>query len=197
MELIDRANIIDLFFLILCLRVVYAAMVRGYICEIFKLISLLTASFLAFQYYASFADSIAKNLSFLNGKYIYFLSFLMISGTTTLAFSLLRLIVLFLARSEKPEETRRKAKWVLFFAGAARAAYSSSIILFVIYLSGLNPLNYQHSLSFTAFSKIAPKIYLESFKLAAGKIEKKNDNIAVNKEVEEYYEAERSVPGNN
>lgn len=192
MELVARGSFIDLLFLILSLRIIYMAMVRGYLCEVFKLTSLITASFFAFHYYSPLGDSIVGKISFLNKQYVYFLAFLGIFTTTTSVFSLLRLIVLFLAKREKSEEPKLKVKWILFFSGVFRAAYLSSVIIFIIYLSTFASENLQRSLSYAALRKVAPKIYLESLKLTGGN-SKNKDRKSINKEVEEYYEAKESL----
>jgi len=171
------------------------AMVRGYLCEVFKLMSLLIASFLAFYYYSLLGDSIFNKISFLNEQYVYFLAFLGIFTTVTLIFSFLRLIVLFLAKREKAENPKPKVKWVLFFSGAFRALYLSSIIIFVIYLSPLDSESFQQSLSGVVCKKIAPKIYLQSFKLVIKN--GKNKDKKANKEVKEYYEAKEPLSSNS
>lgn len=86
-----------------------------------------------------------------------------------------------------------KARIVLFFLGAFRASLIGSVIFFSLHLSPLDSKYYRHSISYSIFKDISPKIYLVALK-GYGKF---NSKIVANKEVEEYYEAEKPLPGNN
>ena len=190
MEISGSQTLIDLLFLILCLRVIYISISRGIIRENFKIGGLLLGSFFAFQYYSSLADSISDKIPFLNRGYFLLFSFLLILLGIRLIFTLFRLIVTFFF---KKDEVYLKERVLLFFLGAFRASLVGSIIFFALYLSPLDSKYFCHSISYSVFKNIGPKIYLIAFKV----YDKVSPKILVNKEVEEYYEVKKPLPGNS
>ena len=180
MEIPARAEFIDLIFLILCLRIIYISVSRGIVQESFKLIGLLVASFFAFHYYSLLGDAIQNKISFLNREYLYFTSFLLILLGVRTVFNLLRLIVTLLFKIGHASPTER---WLGLFLGGVRAVFLSSIIIFLLVLSPLNPKYFSNSLSYAFFKNIAPKIYLLSYNLYS----KFNSSSVSNEEVERYY----------
>jgi len=190
MEISGNQVLIDLLFLILCLRVIYISISRGIVRENFKIGGLLLGSFFAFQYYSSLADSISDKIPFLSRGYFFLFSFLLILLGIRLTCTLFRLIVSFFF---KRDEIYLKEKILLFFLGAFRASLIGSIIFFLLYLSPLDSKYFCHSISYSVFKNIGPKIYLIAFKV----YDKASSKIVVNKEVEEYYEAEKLLPGNS
>jgi len=190
MEISGSQTLIDLVFLILCLRVVYSSISRGIVCESFKLVGLLLGSFFAFHYYFSLADKISDKIPFLSREYFLLFSFLLILLGIRLIFTLSRLIVTFFF---KKKEIYFKERVMLFFLGAFRVFLMGSIIFFSLYLSPLDSKHFCHSISYSISKNVGPKIYLLAFKV----YDKFSSKIVVNKEIEEYYEAEESLPGNS
>jgi len=190
MEISGSQTVIDLVFLILCLRVVYVSISRGIVCESFKLAGLLLGSFFAFHYYSSLADKISDKIPFLSREYFLLFSFLLILLGVRLIFTLSRLIVTFFF---KKDEVYFKERVMVFFLGAFRASLIGSTIFFALYLSPLDSKHFCHSISYSIFKNVGPKIYLAAFKV----YDKFGSKIVVNKEVEEYYEAEKPLPGNS
>ena len=82
---------------------------------------------------------------------------------------------------------------MLFFLGAFRASLIGSLIFFLLYLSPLDSKHFCHSISYSIFKNIGPKVYLVAVKV----YDKFNYKIVANKEVEEYYEAEKPLPRNS
>ena len=179
---------IDLFFLIICLRVIYISISRGVLRESFKIIGLFFGSFFAFQYYFSLSDSISKKISFLNKEYFLFGSFFLILLGVGLVFAFTGLIAAFLFRKK---EMCPKERLLSFFFGAFRASFLVSVILFLLHLSPLDSKHFCHTIAYNITKNIGPKIYLMSFKM----YNKFNPEAAVNKEVEEYYEVKKSLSG--
>ena len=190
MEISGSQTFIDLVFLILCLRVVYISISRGIVPESFKLAGLLLGSFFAFHYYSSLADKINDKIPFLSRGYFLLFSFLLILLGIRLIFTLSRLIVTFFF---KKDEVCFKERVLLFFLGAFRASFIGSIIFFSLYLSPLDSKHFCHSISYSIFKNVGPKIYLVAFKV----YDKVSSKIVVNKEVEEYYETEKPLSGNS
>lgn len=181
MEISGEEVFIDLFFLILCLRVIYSAVTRGIIQESFKIVGLLAGAFLAFQYYTFLGDKIEGKLAFLNEEYLGFFSFLLIFLGTVMIFSLIRLIVSFLAVKGEVPFTER---WLLLVLGVFRAAFLSSVIVFLIYLFPFGSKHFSHPVPSVIFRKIAPQVYLWS--LAAYAKLNPQSTLTANQAVREY-----------
>ena len=190
MEITARAALIDLFFLILCLRIIYISVSKGALQEIFKIVGLVLSSLLAFHFYSFLGNSISNKVTIIGKDYLYFISFLIIFLGIGAIINLIRLI---LALLFKREEVPRPERWLGLFIGGFRAAYLSSIILFLLYLSPLGLHYFSDTLAYKIFKPVAPKIYLLSFKV----YNKLYTEAEVNKEVEEYYETKQSLSGNS
>jgi uncharacterized membrane protein required for colicin V production len=190
MEITARAALIDLFFLILCLRIIYISVSKGALQEFFKALGLLLSALFAFHFYSFLGKSINDKIAFLSKEYLYFFSFLAIFLGIGAIFNLLRLIAALLF---KQEVVPRPQRWAGFFIGVFRASFLSSIIFFLLYLSPLNSQYFNDTVSYKVFKQIAPKIYLLSFKI----YNKFDKQAEINKEVEVYYEVKRSLPGNS
>ena len=189
MKIFGSQIFIDLVFLILCLRVIYISISRGIVREIFKLTGLFLGSFFAFHYYFSLANNISDKIPFLNREYFLLFSFLVILLGVRLIFTFSRLITAFFF---KREEICLKERVALFFLGAFRTSLLGSVIFFSLYLSPLDSKYFCHSISYSIFKNIGPKIYLTAFKI----YDKISFKTVVNKEVEEYYEAKNPLPRN-
>lgn len=195
MEIIEKLELIDLFFLILCLRISYIAVSGGILKEILKILGLLCGSILAFHYYPFLAIRIEDKflfLSFLRQKErsFCFVSYLLIFVATLIVISLLRGIVIYFFKKEK---ISIKEKLSSLFAGLLRFVFLASIIIFFFYLTSLHPKYYSNSVSYRVFKNIAPQTYLVFFKF----YNKFDSQIKINKEVEEYYETKKFLSGSN
>ena len=183
-------NLIDFFFLLLCLRVVYSAIARGIVSEAFKMAGLLTGAFFAFHYH-SFVRDTFTNISFLNQQYVDFLSFIAIFVSVTTLFGIARLIVTLLF---KRKDISSRERWAMLFVGTARAIFLTSIMLFALYLSPLNNENIVNCLSFRLFKNVAPRTYLMMSHLYR---HPGVSEITTNKEVEEYHETATTLSGSD
>ena len=179
MEVIFKAEFIDLFFLILCLRVIYISISRGLISENFKIVGILFSSFFAFQYFAFLGDVLRNKVLFLNVEYLYLASFVLIFFAIYTVFGLMRLIATLLCRKR---ESSIGKNWLLLFMGGFRAVFLSSVIIFVLCLSPLDSKHFRNSISFNLFSNVAPKIYFVSL----GVYNLINPEAVLNPKVEEY-----------
>ena len=187
MGVFTQANFIDLFFLILCLRIIYIAVSRGALREGFKLMGLLAGSLCAFHFYVLIAQRLSSKLTFLKEESLFFVSFFGILSSVVLIFVLLRLIATSLFKLNTISSGER---WLLLLAGFFRAAFLISIILFLYYLSPAYSRQNQLGISYKAFKNFAPKVYSATFSV----FKKINGNIKLNKEVGLYHETKRSLP---
>ncbi len=190
MELTGLPNFLDILFLIICLRVVYVAAARGMIAEGLKGGGLLAGSLLAFHYYTFIGDRFTAQGRFIRPEYFDFISFFFILVAAGLIFALTRLIVMVLFKRDEIPATER---WLALFAGGARAIILSSVLIFLLHLSPLEPRLYNQSFSWKFAHRVAPKVYLESFKLYRHFV----PTSQVNKEVQKYYETQADVSGNH
>ena len=183
-------NFIDLFLLIVFLRVIYIAISRGVINESFKIAGLFVSGWFSFHYYFPLGNKIGSKILFFSEEHLYFISFFLIFFIVKIIFSLLRLIVVSLF---KRKEIPLYERWLLFFLGGGRAAILCSVIGFSLYLSPLDSKYLNESVSYSLFKNIAPKAYLTSFEFYS----KINPNVILNEKIKEYYETEKSLSGSN
>lgn len=186
MEIISRLKLIDFFFLLLCLRIIYTAVSGGILIEIFRILGLFFGSIFAFHYYPFLAAKIENSLSLPLGEkvipYLYSFSFFFLTLGIKMVFSLLGRIVNTFFKKEK---TSFKEKWFSLGLGLARTTFLSSIIIFFLFLSPFHGESFSKSFSYQAFKNIAPAIYLGSVEF----YHKFNPRIKLNKEVKKYYES--------
>jgi len=190
MEISGSQALIDLFFLILLLRIIYIAVLKGVLRESFKVAGFLVGSLIAFQYYSIFADQVTRKISFLNKGSLCFISFLLILLSIQVVFMFLRVIVCCVHKKEEISLLERR---LTFFVGTARAILTTSVVMFMMYLSPLDAKYFNESISYNAFKNIAPKVYLMSF----GAYSNINKGVVLNEEVKEYYETKKSISRNN
>jgi len=191
MEIIDGLYLIDIIALILCLRIIYISVFRGFLNEGFKVVGLLCAALLAFHYYPALAHKIGAAIPFLNAKYVDFIFFFVIFFSIMGVFSVVRrILAVFYKREESPSAGER---WFALLLGAVRFVVLTSVIFFFLNLYSINPAYFSDSISYLFFRKAAPKMYLVSFNI----FNKFYPEIKLNKEVEEYYEARNIILGNS
>lgn len=179
MDIAVRLRIVDLFFLIVLLRMGYIAASRGWFFEISKVFGLLSASFLAFNFYPGLAESIAAEVKFIRPGWFYPFAFFFVFVAVSLVFSLLNLIVgLFLPKKEIPA----KKKLVLLLVGFFRAVFFASTLFFFSHLTVFSPGYKENSLSYSLSKKTAPGFYLFS----SGLIKRFRKDFQVNDKVRDY-----------
>lgn len=192
MEIINKFYLIDFIFIALGLKILYTAVSRGVINEIFKTAGLLCGSFLAFHYYSYFTARAGTQFPFLNKKYLAFICFLIIFLSISTGFFLARRIAAVLF---KREEIYGKERWFSFFVGWFRFVYLASVILFSLNLYSFEQEYFCKSFSYRLFKNVAPKIYLMSFEVID--FCKLSSCGQGNKEVKDYYEIRKCVSGSD
>ncbi len=186
MSIAGKPEIIDVFFLILFLRIIYIAASRGVLRETCKIIGLLCAAFFAFHFYPNLSEVVGAKVRFIKPDYLYFVSFFFIFIAVKIAFSLLNLTIsLFLPKGE----VSNRKRMVLLGAGVFRSFLLFSTIFFSLNLFSFNPSYIKNSLSYNLSKKIAPKLYLISAKI----FKKFNQDFEINKKVEGYLERNKEA----
>ena len=178
-------SLIDLFFLILCLGTIYVSILKGFLCEMFKITGLLLGALFAFHYYPFISTKISGKISFLNPKLLYLITFFSIFFSVRMVFTFLRLIVAALFKKKYVlDEKSYSDKLFLVFVGGVRGAFFSSVIFFVLFLSPMDGKYFNKGISYNLFKNFAPKSYLVILTLYS----RFNPQIELNKEVTNYLE---------
>lgn len=178
METIKGWEAIDLFFLILALRIAYVAQKEGILKESFKTLSLIGSSLLSFHYYPLLSEKLEKELG-LPASLFYFISFVTLMLAGVIFFFLLKVTINFFLKWRK-EAISLPERVGAILIGGIRFAFASSLIVFAISLLPWKDYRYQGALSL--FKSLSPKVYLTSMKL----ISRINPQLEVNRKVEEY-----------
>ncbi|UCG34658.1 MAG: CvpA family protein [Candidatus Omnitrophota bacterium] len=191
MEVIKRVALIDFVFLIVCLRILYIAIIQGVLREAFRLGGIFCGSVLAFHFYPQLAKTIEVNLPLVGQKYFALAAFILIFLGAKTAFYLVAKIAGLLFERENNSLVQR---WISFFMGILRFIVLGSTALYLFSISPLNP-KYYEGLALRALKNAAPKIYLvsaEIFKKSVPELK-----VEANKEVQNYYEAEKFLSGSS
>lgn len=159
-EIISQLNWVDIFVVILLVRICYIAIRTGLPTEFFKLSGVLFAVYLAMHYYILFAEFAREKTGFKNALagLLNFSAFLILAVSGYFIFVLLRS---FFYRFIKMDATATLNRWGGFIFGALRGFLLSSLILFMFIVS---PGNYfkdsvNNSYSGKYLLHIAPSAY--------------------------------------
>jgi len=183
MEL-DAIRWIDLLFLLLFLRILYISAAKRLVFEVMKFLGAFVATFFAFQFY----PQPAKSLAWISSKppaYVSLISFFLIFFCFLMAFHFLAKIVWLMFR--KGEDHPRVEKWIGFFLGMGRGALLCSVLAFSLSLTPAQDKIQLRGAFSKLFKNVAPQVYFFSFRSFYKQV---NPAAEVNKEVQDYYEAD-------
>lgn len=151
---------VDIFFIILLLRICYVALKNGFPVELFKLLGTTSAVYLALHYYIVFPDYIINSAGVKNIplEYLTFFSFILLAILGYLTFVLLSRVFL---RFIHIEAVSNLNKWGGLILGAIRSFLLISLIIFIFVIA---PMGYFRSSVTNSYSgrrllKIAPAAY--------------------------------------
>jgi uncharacterized membrane protein required for colicin V production len=189
MGIFSGFGLIDIFFIILCLRITYEAVSKGIFVEIFKILALFINSIFTFQFYSFFAGKISEKISFLDQNYVKAITAVLMFFIIGIVFGLLVKIIDALFKKKEIIFAEKMAAMVL---GFVRLAFLTSMLVFFLHLFPAAP---QFISGYTSriFRPIAPKTYLV---LAEG-FNKIIPAFTVNTEVKSIYEAKSDLSGSN
>ena len=174
---------IDIFSLVVFIRVVYIALRRGILNEFVKFTGVFVASFFSLQYYSSFLGSVfGKAPFFFSRVWLNTISFFIIFLISTFVSFLIRRAVTLIFRREKYFLWERITAVVL---GILRALLLVSVFVFFFYSVPFLKTGVIKSTSFKITKGIAPAVYIKMYRV----YRKINPPADINKEVEDYYEA--------
>jgi len=182
MDFITKLHIIDIIFLILCLRIVYSSLKWGLISEFLRLGGIVAVVLIVLQpkSFSAFSDTL--NIGFLAGKVPFAagLVFLVFIFIASVLFGLLaKCAKLFISEKEVSSFERIFS----FFLGLVRFGFISSAVFFGLFLmlgkAGLSERSY--------INKLTWKIMLGVYLKIAGYFDNGAKGM-INEEVKRYYE---------
>ncbi len=187
LNILNQINWVDIFVLILGVRICYVAVKSGFPVELFKFIGTVTAVYLSLHYYVALSGYIEGWLSMGNRlpqDFLQFIVFLSLAAAGYYAFMVLRSIFY---RFLKMEAVSTLNKWGSLILGLARAVVLVSLIMFTFVISSVSYFNNSVKASYTGkrFFMVAPDTYSwlwNNFvsKFAAG--EKYNETVTLTSE---------------
>jgi len=176
MGILKGFGLIDIVFLILWLRITYAAISKGIFIEIFKILALFINSIFTFQFYPFLAEKISDKIPFLGGdlsKAVTAITLFVIIGI------ILGLLIKIIDALFKRKEILFAEKIAAIAFGFLRLIFLASVLVFFLHLFPSQPNTFS-GMAPRLFKSIAPKTYL----VVAGNLSKFIPGFTVNTEVE-------------
>jgi len=130
LDFLKQFNWIDIFILILFLRIAYISLKNGLPAEFFKILGTLSAVYLSLHYYTYFANFFTAPLGVKNPAVepLGFIFIIILAAVGYVFFVFLRLL---LCRFITAEITPNLSRWGGLVVGAGRAFLLSSLVLFI------------------------------------------------------------------
>lgn len=190
MNIIENLTIVDFVFFVLSVLLIFRAVLKGVLKELVRVFGVLCGTLLAFQYYDSLAQKIGEKALFLNKEYFVLISFFSLYCFGTFVFFILGSVI---GAFIKKKEYFVPERIVALFIGTGHAFFLVSVIIFMLFLSPMDPKKFSSSLAFRTLKNVAPGIYLGTITL----YNKGKGKLEVNQEVVRYYEAKDVVSRND
>lgn len=153
-------NWIDIFFVILFIRICYVAIKTGFPAELFRLLGTISAIYLSLHYYVDFSDYIISSIGSKNlpPQYLGFSSFIVLAVLGYLIFALIGKLF---SRYIQMEAVPNLNKWGSFILAVFRSFLFVSLVIFILAIA---PASYfknsvSNSYSGKRLFKIAPAAY--------------------------------------
>jgi len=160
LNILKQFNWVDVFFVILLIRICYVAIKNGFPIELFKLLGTLSAIYLSLHYYIIFPDYIvgrigAKNIPL---EYLTFFSFVALAILGYFIFMLLRKVF---SRFIQLEAVPNLNKWGSLILSVIRGFLLISLLIFIFVIApwGYFGNSVNNSYSGKRLFKIAPATY--------------------------------------
>ena len=156
----NQINWLDLFVIIILIRICYAAIKTGFPVELFKILGVILATYLSLHYYSGLTSVVSILIGSKNMPLVFLnlLSFIFLAGAGFLFFSFLRRIFFKLVKMEAVSALN---KWGGFVLGITRGFLFASLVIFIFVISGIGYLKKSVTASYSgkAIFKIAPATY--------------------------------------
>ncbi len=183
LEIIQQCNWVDVFIVILLLRIIYIALKNGLPIEMFKLLGVLLAIYISFHYYTLFSDWLGERLPAIQEKspleFLDFFVFVVLAIFTYLVFVGVRITFY---RFIKMEAVPRLSQFGGLILGILRGVLLVGLIMYALVISSIAYLNGSVHKSYLGrrFFEIAPATYSKLWNSIASKFmttEKFNNTI--------------------
>lgn len=177
----NQINWLDLFVIIILIKICYAAIKTGFPAELFKILGVILATYLSLHYYSWLSSFVSILLGSKNMPLVFLslLFFISLAGAGFLFFSFLSRIFFKLVKIEAVSSLN---KWGGLVLGITRGFLFAGLVIFIFVISGIGYLKKSVAASYSgkAIFKIAPATYAWVFngivsKLVSG--EKLNQSI--------------------
>ncbi|MCM8800345.1 MAG: CvpA family protein [Candidatus Omnitrophica bacterium] len=160
LEFIKKLNWIDLFVIILLIRITYIATKTGSFLELFKLLGIVLANYLSLHYYTILADKLKLFLKtkIIPVEILDFLSFFLLLIFGYFIFYILREIFLRLIKIEVVSALNR---WIALFMGVVRGLIFISLIMYLFSIPVVNyfKVSIEDSYWGSRIRKFSPSLY--------------------------------------
>jgi len=160
LNILKQFNWVDIFFVILLIRICYVAIKNGFPVELFKLLGTLSAVYLSLHYYIIFSDDIVNRIGVKNIplEYLSFFSFIALAALGYLIFMLLSKVF---SRFIQMQAVPNLNKWGSLILSMMRGFLLVSLIIFILFIAptGYFRNSVNNSYSGKRLFKIAPTTY--------------------------------------
>lgn len=160
LNILKQCNWVDVFFVILLIRICYVAIKNGFSVELFKLLGTISAAYLSLHYYIIFPDYIVGRIGgkFIPLEYLTFFSFV---GLAILGYLIFILLSKVFSRFIQMEAVPNLNRWGSLILSIIRSFLLVSLIIFIFVIAPTayfrNSVN--NSYSGKRLFKIAPTTY--------------------------------------
>ncbi len=160
-NILKQINWVDIFVLILVVRICFIAAKCGFPIELFKFMGTIAAIYFSFHYFVILSDYINNWLALgerLPLEFLQFIVFVLLAISGYAAFILLRSI---LYRFLKMEAVSALNKWGSLILGITRGVFLSSLIIFAMFISSIGYFKNSAKASYSGerLFMIAPNTY--------------------------------------
>ncbi|MFH0828073.1 MAG: CvpA family protein [Candidatus Omnitrophota bacterium] len=187
-EFCSQFNWVDIFVLIVFVRLIVVSLKQGLLIEIFKLLGTLSGLYLSLHYYFSFASYLNGHSGNKNapGYFLEFFAYLILFAGGYLVFWLLRILIF---RFVSAQVNSFLSKWGAFILSFLRSVLLVSVILFALLIpqSTYFKDSIRYSLSGNSLVKIAPAVYTWVWKSIVSKF---NSGEKFNTAIHDVYSSE-------
>lgn len=162
LNIIKQFNWVDIFVIILLLRICYIAVKKGFTFESFKFLGTILAVYLALHYYTVLSDWFRGRLPATEERMpLEFLDFLFFVLLALLGYGIFFLLREALSRFIKMEAVPRLNKWGGLVLGAGRGILLASLVVYVLIISSIDYFkeSAQQSYLGSRLFQVAPSTY--------------------------------------
>jgi len=155
---IKQFNWVDIFVVIIFIRIFYVSLKSGFSVELFKFFGAVLAIYLSLHYYTTLADFIGARIKKVPVEFFYLFAFAALAILGNLIFVLLRSIFY---RFIHMEAVPQLNKWGGFVLGIARCILVVGLLTFILVISdiGYFKKSVANSYSGKYFLRVAPNVY--------------------------------------